>query len=287
MPAPLIALTGILACTACKGTLALDREGELFSCDNCGKSYRCIGRVPCFVEPELESYSEVPESQRESFLAMKRAAYGGSGFVSLMYNHYHRYAARKRHGVGAKAITLDIGWGIGEHYPYISDSEKREGRFVGIDLDRFKLEFSSSVHSEIPLLQASAADLPVAGNSVDVVQLLATLEHFSVADMESVLAETLRVLKPGGMLLVSYPAEGGWLLRICQKLMHFYLRIRSGFDLERGDVHNHLATAREIRGVLGGIAELQRIETRYYPFNLPCMHLALFVNEQYRKLAEG
>lgn len=274
----------LLRCTACEGGLDAATDGTALVCRRCGERFPLINGIPCFVDETLVDYSELPAAERPTFLEMKKIAYDDSSLVGRMYNHYHRFAARRRAAVTGNPVTLDIGCGMGEHYPHISETERQSAAYIGIDLDRFKLEHFRENHPEIPLLQATARHLPFARESVDLVQLLATLEHFSVADMGSIVAETLRVLKPGGLLIVSYPAEGSSLLKICQKLMHLYLRQRSGFDLDRGDVHKHHTTAGEIRGVLGGRADLQRIETRYYPFALPWMNLALFVNEQYRKV---
>jgi len=277
----------LLRCTACEGGLDAATDGTALACRSCGERFPVINGIPCFVGETLVDYSELSAAERPRFLEMKKIAYGGGSLVGRMYNHYHRFAAGRRATLTGYPVMLDIGCGMGEHYPHISEAERESAAYIGIDLDRFKLEHFRENHPEIPLLQATARHLPFAGESADLVQLLATLEHFSVADMGSMVTETLRVLKPGGMLIVSYPAEGSSLLKICQKLMHLYLRARSGFDLDGGDVHKHCTTAGEIRGVLGGRPELQRIETRYYPFGLPWMNLALFVNEQYRKVTAG
>jgi len=277
----------LLRCVACEGGLDAATDGTALVCRRCGERFPVINGIPCFVAGNLVDYSELPAAERLAFLEMKKIAYADRTLVGRMYNHYHRFAARRRGALTGNPVVLDIGCGMGEHYPHISEAERENAAYVGIDLDRFKLEHFRGNHPEIPLLQATARHLPFARESVDAVQLLATLEHFSVTDMGSMVTETLRVLKPGGMLIVSYPAEGSSLLKICQKLMHLYLRQRSGFDLDSGDVHKHCTTAGEIRGVLGGRAELQRIETRYYPFDLPWMNLALFVNEQYRKVTVG
>ncbi len=273
----------ILVCTVCGEGVAADSLEQEFACHTCGTVFNCINGVPCFVAKELEQFTEVPPAEREKFLEMKRIAYSDDSLVSRMYNHYHRYAARKRSESGEKLLTVDIGFGIGEHYPFITEAEKAAGAFIGVDLDRFKLEHFSVLHSEIPVLQASAFRLPLRDGAVDAVQLLATLEHFSVADLDRVVAESLRVLKPGGLLIVCYPAEGSFLLKLCQMFMHGYLRIRTGFDLDKGQIHSHLVKAVEIQCVLRNRADLQRIETCHYPLNLKWLNCVLFVNELYRK----
>lgn len=281
----LSSIVQVLACTSCRaGGLKMDSEGGSIRCLSCNRAYPVINGVVCFVPEELAAFSEVEPARRESFLAAKRMAYFNRSFISRMYNHYHAYAARQRLSSGGQGITVDIGCGVGEHYPFITAEEVAAGSFVGIDLDRFKLEHFHSCHPELPLLQASVFDLPFGDGSVDVIQLLATLEHFHPAEIGRVLDETLRILKPGGLLIVCYPAEGSLLLRICQLLMHTLIRLRTGFNLEREDSHCHHATAAEVHKAIADRVELKQEDGTCYPFGCDWILLALFVNETYIKL---
>jgi len=278
----------LLICVNCKsGRLQVVHGGLTFVCKECSSKFGIVNNVPCFVPDDLADFSEVTPLKRESFIEAKSMTYFENSFVSSMYRHYHEYAAARRLQVGPCPKTLDVGFGVGEHYPFITEAEKAAGNFVGVDLDRFKLEYFSELHPHVPVLQASAFNLPLADNCMEVVQLLATLEHFTLHEIDMILNEALRTLKPGGVLITCYPAEGGFLLRIGQVLMHALIRQRSGFDLENEKVHRHLSTASDIRKALEKRADLERTETCYYPFNLPCINLSLFVNEQYRKVPDA
>lgn len=277
-------LFNVLACTDCRsGRLIFDEVSSEIRCRNCDKTFKTVNGVPAFVADELIPFSEIPSAEREKFLGMKRTAYGEESFVSRMYNNYHRFAAQKRSELGEKRVTVDVGFGIGEHYRFIAEKEKIDGAFIGIDLDRFKLEYFSELHPELPVLQASAFRLPFADSSVDLVQLLATLEHFSSGEIVSLLDEAVRILRPGGSLIACYPAEGGLLLRLCQVIMHVYLKRKTGFDLDSGAVHRHLTGAKEIRAILGSRKALERLETCFYPCGIKSVQFSLFVNEIYRK----
>lgn len=273
-----------LICTSCGSAdlVCLDSGGAIV-CRQCGTRYRVINGIPALVPPEMIHFSEVPVSERQRFMSAKNLAYFGNSPVSLMYNHYHRYAAAGRRKCGATPLTLDIGSGIGEHYPFVTSSEKDACSFIGVDLDRFKLEHYLAQHPEIPLLQADAAALPLGDSLFDCVQLLATLEHFHGDQLRKVIAEAVRVLKPGGLLIACYPAEGSLLLKAGQKAMHALIRIRTGFDLDLESVHHHVASAAEIGVALAENREIVSLESSYYPLNLLSSHLALFVNELYRK----
>lgn len=232
---------------------------------------------------DLIYFSEVNEVNREQFIDAKKMAYFDDSVISNLYNHYHRYAAAKRAKLQDSSLTVDVGCGIGEHYRFLTTQEKNESRYVGVDIDRFKLEYFASIHPGIPLIQASGTSLPFADQSVDVLQSLATLEHFDRNDMVKVLDECSRVLKPGGALIVCYPAEGSKLLRFCQLCMHRLIKIKTGYDLEREAIHSHLSTAREIKDILRKRPDLKNVESIYFPLHLPSINLSLFLNEMYLK----
>jgi len=275
-----------MICIDCKSDkLEIADDDRMIICRQCGSASRIINNVPCCVADELASFSEVAPEKRANFLEAKQLAYFAKSPISALYNHYHKYAAFRRLQVGKTPRTLDIGFGIGEHYPFVTEAERQNRSFIGIDLDRFKLEYFTATHPELPVLQADLFNLPFADHCMEVVQILATLEHFPLPEIGKILDEALRTLKPGGVLIVCYPAEGGVFLRICQLLMHILIRMKTGFNLESEQMHRHRASAREIRRLLGKRTDLERSDTRNYPFNITSISLALFVNEQYRKTA--
>jgi len=277
-------LLKVLACTGCgRGGLSFESGTDSIVCSGCGKRHPIINGVPCFVPDELVDFSEVDEAVRPAFLEAKRLAYSGDSFINRMYNHYHLFAATQRLKKSPPPLSLDIGCGMGEHYPFITERELADGAYIGVDLDRFKLEHLSSGHPEIPLVQGNAFSLPFPSGRFDLVQLLATLEHFGRNDIDKVLDESLRVLKPGGTLITCYPAEGGILLKTGQVLMHALIRVKSGFDLNNEKIHCHLSTALEIGLILDSRDDLELVESRYYPFGIPSINASLFVNSVYRK----
>lgn len=77
---------------------------------------------------------------------------------------------------------------------------------VGVEYDRDYLEYGRRRFPWITLLHGDAGALPVADRSVDAVLLLDVLEHLTWP--EHALSEVRRVLRPGGVVVLSVPHRG-------------------------------------------------------------------------------
>lgn len=81
-------------------------------------------------------------------------------------------------------------------------------RIIGFDWSMSALNQAQT--RGIPVVRASADDgaLPLPGSSVDIVIMSELIEH--LVDPDSTLDEALRVLRPGGSLLLSTPNLAAW-----------------------------------------------------------------------------
>ncbi len=278
-----------LICVNCKGVnLQFNFDKSNITCIDCKSSYLIINEVAAFFkenEKNLISYSEVPDNKREQFLKMKQLAYGNKSVLSQMYTHYHRYAYKCRQLYYEKNNNykniLDVGIGIGEAYPYMTNDERK--KLVGVDIDRFKLETFAKNYQDANVIQASALSLPFKDNVFDVVQCLAVLEHFKAEDLKIIIQELKRVLKHNGLLVACYPAEGSFLLKMSQKIISVVTNIRADFNLENEMVHRHLSNAREIQCLLSyENSGFNKVNGNYYPFKVPFIQTSLFINEAYK-----
>lgn len=101
--------------------------------------------------------------------------------------------------------VLDVGCAFGFGSAVLRGG--RPGRWVaGLEPDPALVRQGHRRYPWLPLLQGDGTALPVAGRSVDAVVLLDVLEHSPAPG--ALLAEARRVLRPGGLLLLSVPYRG-------------------------------------------------------------------------------
>ena len=151
--------------------------------------------------------------------------------------------------------ALDFGCGSGVMLPFLAEVSRE---VTALDVDLAPLEW---VQRFIPLVanvraldanQTSLADL--APHSYDFINALDVLEH--VDDLPRTLADLLRLLKPGGQIIISGPTEN-ILYQLGRRLAGPEY---SGAYHERG--------VAEIRADLAKLATVQPIATLYWPMPL-------------------
>jgi ubiquinone/menaquinone biosynthesis C-methylase UbiE len=124
----------------------------------------------------------------------------------------HRYPQfRERwHAVGANLegkVAIDVGCGPGNVLKSLGD---KPAVAIGVDVALGSLKLAKSL-GYIPL-HADAHHMPLKSNFADIVTLNATLHHCT--DMERVLHESARLVRPGGMLVLDHdPHLSAWHFR--------------------------------------------------------------------------
>ncbi|MCI4352915.1 MAG: methyltransferase domain-containing protein [Thermoplasmata archaeon] len=135
-----------------------------------------------------------------------------------MDNRVRRWWAPARNEVDRLAIhqgqrVADLGAGIGYLTSALLDSVGVSGFVYAVDPDQRNIEAVLSrfgSHPRLQTLRASAAHVPeIPDQSVDRVVL--SLVLCCMVDKSGALDEAWRILRPGGLVLVSYP-ERGWRL---------------------------------------------------------------------------
>ncbi len=110
-------------------------------------------------------------------------------------------------------LMLDVATGTGRVPLAMLDNPIFQGRVIGIDLSRKMLKQASkklkSHTDRAPLIWGPAENLPFPDDVFDVVTCLESLEFMS--NPERALQEITRVLRPGGVLLISNRINTPWM----------------------------------------------------------------------------
>ncbi len=110
-----------------------------------------------------------------------------------------RFALEQLKGVlSERPVILDVGCGAGGFLAHMRRA-RPAARCFGADFSGEALALARAGLAR-RLVQASAAVLPLAGDSADAVVLHDVLQHLPSGDDARALAEARRVLKPGGLL---------------------------------------------------------------------------------------
>ncbi len=119
------------------------------------------------------------------------------GKRSIVYGLLNRYLPP--HGSKAERQALDLGCGTGKNLERLEQYARATGTDYYEEALRFCLERGHTM-----LCKADAIDLPFADNTFDITTALDVIEHLD--DDYAALKELYRVMKPGGLLIVSVPA---------------------------------------------------------------------------------
>jgi ubiquinone/menaquinone biosynthesis C-methylase UbiE len=110
-----------------------------------------------------------------------------------------------RYGLAPGCQWLDIGCGSGGNFATLAPLNP--GRTVGLDISPIALSFARKNAPFAELVESDVNEpLPFPDADFDVVTIFNVLYHQWVKHEASILAEVARVLRPGGLLLLTEPA---------------------------------------------------------------------------------
>ena len=222
--------------------------------------------------------SAAPAGTRRDPFAIPRS--GAIPRRRRLLSHVGRWGRARRWlpADAARVLDVDCAWGYGSAAIATCGPELRT--IVGAERDPQLLARARRAFPWLPMIDADAAELPVADGSADALLLLDVIEH--VAEPEGVLAEAYRVLGPGGTIIVSVPHRGP---TSGLDALNVYAGLRrrrpSWPELEAGVVatesgHHRHFTAAELGEMLGPSFTIERVARTGVGLH-ELVHLAMMV----------
>ena len=180
----------------------------------------------------------------------------------------HKYAARSTR----PGRTLDIGAGLGEHLRY-EDLSSQEYHAVELREDMAK-----AIRRDFPSVVTVVADcqqrLPYDDATFDRAIAVHVLEH--LPNLPAALSEIRRLLRPGGVLSVVIPCEGGLCYSLGRRVTTqraFEKRYKTSYKWHIES--DHVNRAREIIGELHH--QFDVTDSTYFPTRVPLVDLNILV----------
>ena len=166
--------------------------------------------------------------------------------------------ARNRLGSISGGKILDVATGPGDYIQTLMKALKNYDTFVGIDILKEDLESAKKrfINQPVKLLEMNAESMEFNDYSFDTACMAYSLHHLDRID--KVLTEMLRVLKPGGTILIQEEFRDGKQTD-AQKTNILQHAWDAQIDSLLGKTHKMIFTKQEIQGILEGL-QLEEVE---------------------------
>ncbi|MBI2265630.1 MAG: class I SAM-dependent methyltransferase [Armatimonadetes bacterium] len=224
-------------------------------CGECSFKIPIVEGIPILVK----DFPGIEEAIREAVGAGRGQWYEGPQARQWTgpYRHHlikrRRYVERVLQKYGSenrgKPVILDLGCGDGGNLSWLAPLA---GDLYGSDYNLKRLLRAGQLPEKKNLFLADLSDYPALDDSFDVIFFNHVLEH--IPDDERALAETRRILKPSGILILGVPNEGAFFWRLAYRLEPRTLALTD---------HVHFYTARSLsekcRKIGFGIREVHPI----------------------------
>ncbi len=241
---------GVFLCPDCRAPWSDARR-----CAGCGFELVVAGGVPMLVRDRAAIETTIAEAKA----AGRADWYEGLQEEEMVAGAYRHHVKKRRvlldrvlaQRVAAKdrMVGLDLGCGDGSHLAWLGGYVKE---LYGSDYNLLRLQRAARTGAARCVFMADILNYPMRDDLFDLILFNHVLEH--IEDDATALAETFRVLKPGGTLVLGVPNEGAWFWRLAYRLQP---------AVRRASDHVHFYTADELSSKCTaagfGVAQVEHI----------------------------
>ncbi|MBF0294462.1 MAG: class I SAM-dependent methyltransferase [Magnetococcales bacterium] len=197
--------------------------------------------------------------------------YASSPVIRAVQEAGHRMVEKPFAATTHCERILEVGAGAGEHIPHVRHTF---GEYLVTDLNETILEQARQAHGHKPGLVFQVQDcrrLTLPDQSVDRVISIYNLEH--IPEPFRALKEWTRVLKPGGILSIAIPTEGGIAWNLGRHLTTRRTFMKKGFDWDYIIARDHVNACSQLLAFIRHYFS-DRKES-WFPLGVPSHHLNL------------
>ncbi len=235
-----------LACPRCRSSIAVSEDR--IPCGSCGALYRSVNGI-------LDLRPAAAEQKVEEIAWTEHWSDTKQGSFSQRFFSFYRKAVFARavayfvdHFLAKQGVLLEAGSGTSETSMLI---DKRNGArtLVAVDLIRPVLE---RCHPAMDIkVCGDIFALPFHDDSIDGIWNVGVMEHFTHEQINAIMREFHRIMKPGSRIVLLWPARFSIPQRIL-RVLEFFINMRRGADKFRfhPDEISQLRSVRQGRDVL-------------------------------------
>ena len=254
----------VLRCPVChEARLSADADGV--QCESCGAAFPVVQRIPVLVcDPaRLERDIEAARRINPAWYEVEQPPEIASPWkhhLRKRREYVEKVLARElsRRGRDRAERLIDLGCGDGNNLGWLSRFAER---IYGSDYNFIRLARAQARATGATLFIGDILDLPVSDCSFDVVFFNHVIEH--IPDDLSALRTIVRILAPGGIVIIGTPNEGAW---------WWQLAYRRAPEVRASTDHVHFYTADDIAGKMRADG-LELIEVEHMGWGPPDWHL--------------
>ena len=198
-----------------------------------------------------------------------------TGFHGILMRYCHRQLESKLPDRNFKKI-LEIGAGSEPHLPYIKGNDFS---YFILEKNKYRLRIKKMKSTKIFYKYYNGKKIPFRSKSFDRIILSHTLEH--IPDPESFIKDSMKVLKKGGVLSISLPADPGLFYRICRtfnKIFSFNSKLKiSALEYDYSNAIEHINSIYNLVNIIRHNYR-KKIKESFLPFRIKLLDLNLFYN---------